>query len=205
MNRYFLGGSTMLSCFDLDNLRGDIDDSYIDAPHGSHCFHTKRGEVTDELGYTSNRATQHIVGKSKNYRSNNRRRFWRKDSSISKILKPKKGTSLVEVVVAMLILTILIIGGHHHFVYGRGQIALQGHYRVAAQLAAQKLEELKASNYNDIVEGPTEETLSIGDLSCSRSTDTNDVGLYKQINVTVHWSQLGKDRNVSLDTFMAPK
>ena len=113
--------------------------------------------------------------------------------------------SLIEVVVSMLILSILIIGGHYHFIYGRSQIALRRNYRAALQLAAQKLEELKADNYNDITIGKTEEALVLGEYSCNRSTDANDVGLYKKINVQISWVQMGKEHNVSLDTFIAPK
>lgn len=195
----------MLSCTNLDNVRGNIDDSYIDTPGRSHIFHTKRGEVTDELMYTSNSPIQHVVSRNGNSGTSNRRRFLRKNSFISQILKPKRGMSLVEVVVAMLIFSVLIIGGHHHFTYGRGQIALRRNYRAALQLAAQKMEELKAGNYDNITEGITEETLTLGEHSCSRSTDANDAGLYKQINVTVNWNQMGKEHNMSLDTFIAPK
>jgi len=113
--------------------------------------------------------------------------------------------SLIEMVVAMLILSILIIGAHYHFVYGRGQIALRRNYRAALLLAAQKLEGLKACNYNDITVSKTQETLALGEYSCNRSTDVNDVSLYKKINVQIDWNQMGRDHNVSLDTFIAPK
>ena len=121
------------------------------------------------------------------------------------ITKSKKGTSLVEVMVAVLIFTIVIAGGSFLFVTGRSQISLRGHYRVALQLAAQKLEELKADNYDDIEEGETEESFSLEDLSYSRTTETEDVGLYKKVDVGVDWQQLGKQHSVSLTTFIAPK
>ncbi len=121
------------------------------------------------------------------------------------ITKSKKGTSLVEVMVAVLIFTIVILGASFLFFYGRSQISLRGHYRVALQLAAQKLEELKADNYDDIEEGETEESFSLEDLSYSRTTETEDVGLYKKVDVGVDWQQLGKQHSVSLTTFIAPK
>ncbi len=174
----------MLSYVKLDSLRGNVDDSYID---------------------TSNSPIQHIVSKNGNFGANNRRRFWGNNSFISQTLKSKRGMTLIEVVVAMLILSILIIGAHYHFVYGRGQIALRENYRAALQLAAQKLEELKADSYNDITVSKTQETLALGEYSCNRSTDVNDVSLYKKINVQIDWNQMGRDHNVSLDTFIAPK
>lgn len=108
--------------------------------------------------------------------------------------KSKKGVALVEVIVAILIFAIVIIGGSFLFASGRNQINLRERYRVAVQLAAGKLEELKAGNYYDIEEGQTpsqtEESLSLEDLSYSRSIDTEDVGLYKKVKVAVHWEQM---------------
>ena len=121
------------------------------------------------------------------------------------ISKFKKGTSIVEVMVAVLIFTIVIIGGSFFFVYGRNQIDLRKHYRVAAELASQKLEGLKADNYDNIVVGETTESLSLENLSYSRTLVAADVGLYKQVEVTVHWEQMGKQHNVSLATFIAPE
>jgi len=69
--------------------------------------------------------------------------------------KSKKGVALVEVIVAILIFAIVIIGGSFLFASGRNQINLRERYRVAVQLAAGKLEELKAGNYYDIEEGQT--------------------------------------------------
>jgi prepilin-type N-terminal cleavage/methylation domain-containing protein len=195
----------MLSCVKLDGHRCRIDESYIDTHHKSHFFHAKRGEVTDELKYTSNTSTQHIIPTTWNSGAHTKRRFWRKGSFISRTLKPQRGTSLIEVVVAMLILSILIVGAHYHFVYGRGQIALRRNYRAALHLAAQKIEELKAGNYNDITNGKKHKTMALGKLSCNRCTDVNDVGLYKKINVNINWNQMGKEHNMSLDTFIAPK
>ncbi len=119
--------------------------------------------------------------------------------------KSKKGTTLVEVIVAILIFTIVIIGGSFLFASGRSQINLRERYRVAVQLAAGKLEELKAGNYHDIQQGQTQESLSLEDVSYSRTIDTEDVGLYKKVEVTVHWGQTGNGHNVSLVTFIAPK
>lgn len=119
--------------------------------------------------------------------------------------KSAAAVTLIEVMVAVLIATIVIIGGSLLFVTGRSQINQQKHHRAAIQLAAQKLEELKADNYDDIVEGDTEESLSLEDLSYSRSTHTEDAGSYKEVTVTVSWGLTGNEHNVSLVTSIAPK
>ena len=113
--------------------------------------------------------------------------------------------TLAEVMVALLIFAIVAIGGSLVFAAGRSQINLQGRYQVATHLAAQKLEELKAGNYDDILEGTMEENLSLEESSYSRSIETEDVGLYKKVRVTVHWGPIGRERNVSLVTFITPK
>ena len=120
--------------------------------------------------------------------------------------KPVAAFTLIEVMTAILIVTIVIAGGSFLFVTGRNQVNLQKHYRAATQLAAQKLEELKAGNYGDIVVGDTQDPpISLEDLSYNRSTLTEDVGLYKKVTVTVSWGQTGNEHNVSLVTFIAPK
>ena len=120
------------------------------------------------------------------------------------IPKSPKGIALVEIAVAILIFTLVIIGAYSSYVYARKQIGLRKHYRVAVQLAAQKLEELKAAGYNDIEEGGTVENTSLEGFSYSRNTNTEDVGLYKKIQVNVNWQQMGRVHNVNLATFIAP-
>lgn len=121
------------------------------------------------------------------------------------ILNPKKGTSLIEVIVAIFIFVIMVIGGISLFVHGRSQIHLRKHYRAASQLAAQKFEELKAGNYDDMVAGETTEYVSVEDLSYDRTTQTQDLGSYKKVDVSVNWQQGSKNHDVSLATFIAPK
>ncbi|MFZ2148049.1 MAG: type II secretion system protein [Sedimentisphaerales bacterium] len=121
------------------------------------------------------------------------------------VRKSKKGTTLIEVMAAVLILTLVITGGSFLFVTGKNQIDIREQYRVASRLAGQKLEDIKAGNYDDIEKSATSESLSLKDTSYSRSTVTKDLGLYKQVDVTIQWGQAGRERNVSLVTFIAPK
>jgi len=124
---------------------------------------------------------------------------------MSIVLKSKKGISLVEVMVAVLISIIVILGSSSFFVASSNQINLREQYRAASRLASQKLEELKAGSYDDIATSETKESLSLEKTSYSRSIDTEDLGLYKKVIVTVNWGAGVKQRNVSLVTFIAPK
>ncbi len=121
------------------------------------------------------------------------------------VRKSKKGTSLVEVMTAALILVIVILGGSYFYVASTNQINLREQYRAASRLAGQKLEELKADNYSDIATTETTESLLLENSSYSRSTITEDLGLYKKVVVTVNWGPVGMERNVSLVTLIAPK
>jgi prepilin-type N-terminal cleavage/methylation domain-containing protein len=119
--------------------------------------------------------------------------------------KPVAAFTLIEVMTAILIVTIVIAGGSFLFVTGRNQVNLQKHYRVATQLAAQKLEELKAGSYGSIVAGTTTDSpIDLDDLSYNRSVNTVNAGSYKEVTVTVSWLQGNNSRNVSLVTFIAP-
>jgi len=117
-------------------------------------------------------------------------------------LKSKKGMSLVEVMVSILILTIVILGSAVLFVYGLGHVTLSKNYRVATELAAQKLEQFRADNHYhiDIPDGETSEDISLGGVSFTRDTMTEDLVLYKKVKVTVNWKQKNRDRDVSLVT-----
>ena len=113
--------------------------------------------------------------------------------------------TLVEIMTAILIGAIVIIGAAQFFVTGRKQVNLQGHYRKAVHLAAQKIEELKSDNYNNIIAGEAEENLSLNDFSYGRRINIENAGLYKKVGVTVNWSIAGQQSQVSLATFIAPK
>jgi len=124
---------------------------------------------------------------------------------MSIVQKAKKGTSLVEVMTAALILAIVMLGGSFFYVASTNQINLREQYRAASRLAGQKLEELKADNYDDVTIGELKDSLTLENSTYSRSTVTEDVGLYKKVVVTVNWGPVGMERNVSLVTLIAPK
>ena len=115
-----------------------------------------------------------------------------------------KGSSLIEVMVAVVICLIVIMGGFSLFVYGRKQIDIQGNGRVAVHLAAQKLEELKAGPYNNVTEGQTTERISLERAYYDRTVQTEDLGQYKQITVSVNWLRSNQNHDISLTTLVAP-
>ncbi len=121
------------------------------------------------------------------------------------VLKSRKGTSLIEVMTAVLISTIVILGGSFFYVASTNQINIREQHRAACRLAGQKFEELKAGDFDAIATGEVTESISLEDLSYSRSTVTEDLGLYKKVIVTVNWGPVGREHNASLVTLIAPK
>jgi len=122
-------------------------------------------------------------------------------------IKSKKGTSLVEVMVAVFVFAIVVLACPFMFAFGRGEIKRQESHRIAVELAAQKLEELRACNYNDIEQGDSNSVLSLNALSYSRTTEivTENGGLHKRANVTVRWGPTGTEHSVILTTIIAPE
>ncbi|OHB74895.1 MAG: hypothetical protein A2Z25_10765 [Planctomycetes bacterium RBG_16_55_9] len=57
----------------------------------------------------------------------------------------------------------------------------------------------------DIADGQTNETVSSGDFSFTRTTVIEDSGSCKQVAVTVRWTQMGKDRQISLVSLYVEK
>jgi type II secretory pathway pseudopilin PulG len=111
--------------------------------------------------------------------------------------------TLIEVMAAILIVTIVIAGGSFLFVMGRNQVAIQKHYRVASQLAAQKLEKLKAGDYASVVCDSNSDSLE--GIAYTTNTTVVDVNSsYKEVTVTVSWGPVGNERNLSLVTCIAP-
>jgi prepilin-type N-terminal cleavage/methylation domain-containing protein len=121
------------------------------------------------------------------------------------VRKSKKGVSLVEVMIAVLISSMVMLGGSLFFASSTGQINLREQYRAASRLASQKLEEFKAVDYTTVAEGQVTDNVTLENSSYSRSVVTQDLGLYKQVTVTVNWTTGVKVNNVNLVTFIAPK
>ena len=124
-----------------------------------------------------------------------------------KVRRRKKGTSLIEVMLAISVLAIVVLGTAFFSFYTSGQIGLGEQHRAALQLAGQKLEQLRADNEIgiEITDGETSEEVTSGDFSYTRTTVIADVGLCKEVTVTVNWNRMGKDRNVSLASLIVER
>ena len=112
-------------------------------------------------------------------------------------------TTIVEVALAIVIVTIVVVGCSMLFASARGQIYRQKNLRVATQLAAQQLENLKADSYSSITDSNTPESVTLGGVTYTRSTNVVDANSHKTVTVTVGWVG-DNEPNVSLVTIIAP-
>jgi type II secretory pathway pseudopilin PulG len=152
----------------------------------------------------------------------------------SPLIHSKTGATLIELVVALLIIALVILGGGMFFFYGRVNIIREAHRRAALLIASQRVEALKAANWEDIALDPpsydpyyltnssgwsinTSETKDTGvevdDLSDGEmlteaqwedDDGTGDSYDYLKITVTVEWSD-STTNTVNLTTLIAPQ
>jgi Tfp pilus assembly protein PilV len=124
-----------------------------------------------------------------------------------------RGSTIIEVMLAVLIMVIAVIGVSSSFVSGRRFVVDQRYYQAAAQLASQKLEELKAAGYDNINTGQEEEELTVGQQPYLRrtqivltATPTTDVPKpCKKAAVTIQWTLYGLDvHEATLITYIGP-
>ncbi len=111
----------------------------------------------------------------------------------------------MQVMFASLIFVIVVMGSSTLYVTGRSQIDIREHYRAAALLGSQKIEELKAANYYTIPVGTSNETVTIDGTNYIRQTVIIDQSIYKTVRVNVRWQQRDKFHNVNLRTYIAPR
>jgi Tfp pilus assembly protein PilV len=126
------------------------------------------------------------------------------------------GSTLIEVMLAVLILVIALIGTSSTYVLGRRFVVSQRYCQAAAQLAAQKLEQLKAAGYDDpngaLDVGEYEEERTVGTQSYHRHTQIETTAAptaevpkpCKKVTVTILWSYVTDQHKVSLVTYIGP-
>ena len=102
--------------------------------------------------------------------------------------------SLVEVMIAVLITAIVMLGGSMFFASSTGQINLREQHRAASRLASQKLEEVKAADYDTVAVGEVKDSVTLESSTYSRSVVTADMGTYKQVTVTITWGPAGQQQ-----------
>lgn len=115
-----------------------------------------------------------------------------------------KGMTLTETVIAILILSIVIIGVSYGFVYSTNQIHLRNSYRTAALLASQKIEQLKADDYDNITEGSSSDETTLANVLYTRTVNTQFFANFKRIDLTVNWQRMNKQCDISMTTLIAP-
>ena len=107
----------------------------------------------------------------------------------------KQASTLIEVMLAMVIIAIIAIGGGAFLYYGSRSVAEQRNKRVALETANTRLEEMRASDYNDIKPVPADNWDShylkktAGGWLCDTANDeTADInGLSLPITTTVQF------------------
>jgi len=121
-------------------------------------------------------------------------------------LNSESGFSLIEVSIALLILSIVIAGGGLFFFYARCAIVREGHRRAALQIATQKIEELKGTPYEKILNSMPFPKEKVDNLPPGNTVTTQieDLGGYLEATVTVSW-QNNSPHKVSLVTLIAPR
>jgi len=117
-----------------------------------------------------------------------------------------------------MIIALVILGGGMFFFYGRVTIVREAHRRAAVLVASQRLEELKATKWNLILDKyppggtvtenlPDEYDLPDGTMD-TEAQWVNDVGGttmdYVKVKVTVNWSD-STTKAVSLTSLIAPR
>jgi type II secretory pathway pseudopilin PulG len=136
-----------------------------------------------------------------------------KTNLITAVSRSALGSTLIEVMLAIAILIIAVFGTSASFVTGRGQIAKQQHYRAAANLASQKIEQIKALAYSDINEIENEEELEMYDWTYQRHTEIKLMAEptaelpkpCKKATVTIEWTgSAGDAHEVKFVTYLGP-
>jgi len=124
-------------------------------------------------------------------------------------LNGARGVALVEVMAAVTILLITLMGSGYLYISGSRFLANQQRTQLALQLAAQKLEDIRGEAYLDISleEEYYNDSEAYDSTSYTREvvvTDPN--GTYKEIEVTVNWSDGSGAGNheLVLGTYIAP-
>ncbi len=136
-----------------------------------------------------------------------------KTNLITAVSRSVLGSTLIEVMLAIAILIIAVFGTSSSFVTGRGQIAKQQHYRAAAHLASQKIEEIKAIAYADVNEIEDDEELEMYEWTYQRHTNIQLTAEptaelpkpCKKVTVTIGWTgSAGDAHEVKFVTYVGP-
>lgn len=119
------------------------------------------------------------------------------------------GFSLVEIMVASIVLVVGVLGAFAYFTYSRTMLNADAHRRVALEVAASRMEEIRACDCANIASYAEEDTpAQIEGNDGWRTTLIEDIDEdgdattdYYRATVTVRWTENSRDREVQLVTF----
>jgi len=116
-------------------------------------------------------------------------------------MKQKKGFTLIEFLLGLIILVIGLVGTSAFFYANSKSMVRAQLRRFATWKAIDKLETVKGTDYSQIPNGTTTETITIGDIQAQRiTTVTEDTSIsLKTVSVQVLWD----NNTVALSTMIA--
>ena len=115
-----------------------------------------------------------------------------------------QGFTLLEVLMAIVILSVGLLGMASLTVGIINGNVFSKNLSTATTLAQDKMEELRAQNYSDVV-GETKASLASPFANYKRQVvvDTTTLTDMKIVTVTVYWTQRGGERNVQQKTILS--
>lgn len=115
------------------------------------------------------------------------------------MLNTQRGFTLVEVMVAVSITGIALVGLMSLFLHSRHFVTDSNHTLQAVHLAQGVLEELKARDYDDVVERPKTPFSEAPGYSYAVSVSPSSFGYdLKTVTVTVYYQERGQEKKLSL-------
>ena len=141
------------------------------------------------------------------------RKYQKQTQTVIPAKNRRAASALVEMMLAVAILIIALLTTSTTYVAGKRQIADQKQYQAAAQLASQKLEEVRAAGYFGITEGLEEEEIFAHGLACKRNSVIELTGNpaaevpyhCKKVTVTIIWEGSAREpRQAKFVTYVEP-
>jgi type IV pilus assembly protein PilV len=119
-------------------------------------------------------------------------------------LKRSNGFSLIEVIIALFILAVALLALAGLMVSTTKNSSFGGHMTEASTFAQDKIEELKVSQWGNVVSNADARTGSTGIIYSRTWTVTNNTnGTQRWVNVTVNWNDPTR-RSISFLSVIQP-
>ncbi len=127
-------------------------------------------------------------------------------------MQGRSALTLVEVAVAMVVFLAGILGAFTYFSYSQISLNMDSRYRIAAEIAQSRVEELRTTSF-DLLPSSAEEgyAVDMSPIAGSRDTVVEDIDEdgdalvdYRKVTVTVVWVEHGRNQEVELITYRSP-